>query len=349
MTDALVTKLGRTILRNPIIAGPADHFIDDAGVLAAIKTGVGAIVLKSVNETQNAKDQLQSAEYLALDEHWRPVPWGPGAPRATTIANRTGLGPQSFEQWLEQSVRLDREARKNDIVAVASIIFADMDHALSMARQIEQAGIGVLELNIGTPYAREAKKNTVTTELDPARVESIVSTVRKAVSIPIWVKTTGQSERVPELADAAFRAGADSVIMAGRLLGLIPDVDTFKPMLDTALGIGGYWNLPMTCYWLAVSRAKVGRDKPLIGINGAQTGLDVARMMLAGASAVQIASAVQLRGYDVLSAALAEFEDYAARKNLTALELIGRAADARKSFGEMPPKPDNWRNYLPQA
>jgi len=349
MTDALVTKLGRTILRNPLIAGPADHFIDDAGVLAAIKTGVGAVVLKSVNETQNAKDQLQSAEYLALDEHWRPVPWGPGAPRATTIANRTGLGPQSFEQWLEQSVRLDREARKNDIVAVASIIFADMDHALSMARQIEQAGIGVLELNIGTPYAREAKKNTVTTELDPARVESIVSTVRKAVSIPIWVKTTGQSERVPELADAAFRAGADSVIMAGRLLGLIPDVDTFKPMLDTALGIGGYWNLPMTCYWLAVSRAKVGRDKPLIGINGAQTGLDVARMMLAGASAVQIASAVQLRGYDVLSAALAEFEDYAARKNLTALELIGRAADARKSFGEMPPKPDNWRKYLPRA
>src|SRR5215212_4153009 len=310
MTDATVTKVGRTELRNPVIAGPADHFIDDAGVLAAIKTGVGAIVLKSVNETQNAKDQLQSAEYLALDEHWRPVPWGPGAPRATTIANRTGLGPQSFEQWLEQSVRLDREARKNDIVAVASIIFADMDHALSMARQIEQAGIGVLELNIGTPYAREAKQNTVTTELDPARVEVIVATVRKAVTIPIWVKTTGQSERVPDLADAAFRAGADSVIMAGRLLGLIPDIDTFKPMLDTALGIGGYWNLPMTCYWLAVSRAKFGSEKPLIGINGAQNGLDVARMMLAGASAVEVASAVQLRGYSVLSDAVAEFGGY---------------------------------------
>jgi len=139
MTDATVTKVGRTELRNPIIAGPADHFIDDAGVLAAIKTGVGAIVLKSVNETQNAKDQLQSAEYLALDEHWRPVPWGPNAPRATTIANRTGLGPQSFEQWLDQSIRLDREARKNDIVAVASIIFADMDHALSMARNAASA------------------------------------------------------------------------------------------------------------------------------------------------------------------------------------------------------------------
>src|ERR1043165_3479010 len=135
--DALVTTVGRTVLRNPIIAGPADHFIDDEGVRRAIKTGVGAVVLKSVNETQNAKDQLESAEYLALDEHWRPVPWGPGAPRSTTIANRTGLGPKSFAQWLDSAIELDREARAHDTVVVASIIFADMDHALNMARQIE--------------------------------------------------------------------------------------------------------------------------------------------------------------------------------------------------------------------
>ena len=344
----LSTRIGRIELRNPVIAGPADHFIDDEGVRRALKTGVGAVVLKSVNETQNAKDQLESAEYLALDEHWRPVPWGPDAPCATTIANRTGLGPKSFEQWLDSAIKLDREARAHDTLAVASIIFADIDHALSMARQVEQAGLRVLELNIGTPYAREAKKNTVSTELDPARVEMIVSAVRKVVSIPIWVKTTGQSERVPDLADAAFAAGADAVIMAGRLLGLIPDIETFKPMLDTALGIGGYWNLPMTCYWLSLSRAKLGRDKPLIGINGAQSGLDVARMMLAGASAVQIASAVQLRGYEVLSNAVAEFENYLGRKNVSAMELIGRAADARKSFADMPPKPGNWRNYLPR-
>src|SRR4051812_19650364 len=337
----LVTRVGRTTLRNPVIAGPADHLIDEEGVRRVLKTGVGAVVLKSVNETQNAKDQLQSAEYLALDEHWRPVPWGPGAPRATTIANRTGLGPASFPQWLDHAIRMDREARAHDIVAVASVILADMDHAIDMARQIEQAGLPVLELNIGTPYAREAKQNTVTTELDPSRVEMIVSAVRNAVSIPIWVKTTGQSERVPELADAAFRAGADSVIMAGRLLGLIPDIDTFKPMLDTALGIGGYWNFPMTCYWLSVLRARLGRDKPLIGINGAQTGLDVARMMLAGATAVEIASSVQLRGYSVLSSAVAEFERYLVDKGMSAMDLIGCAADARKSFADMLPKPDN--------
>src|SRR5436190_21628315 len=110
----LATKVGRTELRNPLIAGPADHFIEEEGVRRWIATGVGAVVLKSVNETQNAKEQLQSAEYLALDEQWRPVQWGPDAPRATTIANRTGLGPASFAQWLDYAVRMDREARAHD-------------------------------------------------------------------------------------------------------------------------------------------------------------------------------------------------------------------------------------------
>src|ERR1043165_5875182 len=137
----LSTRIGRTELRNPVIAGPADHFIDAEGVRRAIKTGVGAVVMKSINETQNAKDQLQSAEYLALDEHWRPVLWGPQAPRSATIANRTGLGAASFDEWLDSAIRVDREARAHDVLVVASIILADMDHMLTMARRVEQAGI----------------------------------------------------------------------------------------------------------------------------------------------------------------------------------------------------------------
>ena len=153
---------------------------------------------------------------------------------------------------------------------------------------------------------------------------------------------------MPELADAAFQSGAEAVVMAGRLLGLIPDVDTFGPLLETTLGVGGGWNLPLTCQWLAMSRAQLGPAKPLIGINGAQTGLDVARMMLAGAFAVEMSSAVMLRGFDVLAQALSAFEDYLASKKLAATDLIGRAADNRKAFAAMPLRRDNWRNYVPR-
>ena len=152
---------------------------------------------------------------------------------------------------------------------------------------------------------------------------------------------------MPELARAAFGSGADSVVMAGRLLGFLPDVETLAPMLGTSLGIGGFWNLPITCHWLAVTRTALGPERPLIGINGAQNGLDIARMMLAGASAVAIASPVMLRGFGVLSGALAEFSGYLAAKGLSARDLIGCAADQRKSFAEMPLRPDNWRNYVP--
>ena len=342
---SLTTTLGRISLKNPLIAGSAEHLIGVDGIRRALKAGVGAVVVKSVNESISARDQLQRAEYMLLDERWNPVPWGPDAPASAFVACRSGLTPQSFEQWLEQTVQMDREARDYDSYAVASVILANLDTTVQMAKQIEQAGLRVLELNIGTPYATLAN-GQVSTELDPNNVSAIVSKVRKAISLPLWVKITGQSERVPDLAAAAFAAGGDAVVMAGRSLGLIPDVETLEPLLGTTLGVGGYWNLPLTCQWLALSRAKLGADKPLIATNGAQTGLDIARMMLAGASAVEMSSPVMIRGTAVLADALAEFEAYLKRKNLNAADLIGVAADRRSSFPARPLRTDDWKKYV---
>ena len=349
MGARLETRIGRTPLKNPLIAAAAEHMIDEEGARRAILAGAGAVVVKSTNESEAAKDQLQRAEYLALDADWEPIPWGPDAPAHATLATRSGLSPLLFDAWLEQNLRLDRLAREQDCVLVASLILAELDTAVLLARRVEEAGLRVLELNIGTPYAKEAAKGAVSTELSPERVGAIVATVRSAVSLPLWIKITGQSERVPELAEAAFAAGADSVVMAGRLLGLIPSLDTLEPMLGTSLGIGGFWNLPLTCYWLALTRRRLGKDRPLIGINGAKNGRDVARMMLAGASAVGLASAVMLRGFEVISASLTELDAFLAAKSLTAADLVGRAADRRKSFAEMELRRDHWRNFVPAS
>ncbi len=341
----LDVTVGRTALKNPLIAGSAEHMIEADGVRRALRAGVGAVVVKSINEMERGKDQLQRAEYMLLDDAWREIPWTPQAPANAFIACRSGLTPQSFEAWLEQAATLDREARAMESYAIASLIVADLDRAVAMAKQVEQAGIRMLELNIDTPYASQAR-GVVATEFEPARVTTIVSAVRKAIGIPLWVKITGQSERVPDLAAAAFAAGGEAVVMAGRLLGFIPDVETLKPHLGTTLGVGGYWNLPLTCHWLSVSRQQLGADKPLIATNGARNGLDVARMMLSGASAVEMASEVMLRGTPVLSAALQEFDDYLQRKGMTAAQLIGMAADHRKTFSDMPLRTNNWRKYV---
>ena len=347
MSFDMSVRIGALELKNPLIAGAGEHLIERAGIRRALQSGASVVVMKSVNEVEAAKEQLAKAEYAVLDEHWRTCRWSADAPASATIACRSGLYPGGFDQWLEHVSEMDREAAAQDSYVAASIILGDLDHAVRMAKHVENAGLRLLELNIGTPYASQAVKGAVSTELDPDRITHIVETVRSTIKIPLWVKITGQSERVPDLAGAAFAAGADSVVMAGRLLGLLPDIDTMKPLLDTSLGVGGYWNLPLTCYWLANSRVVLGPSYPLIGMNGAQNGLDIARMMLAGATAVEMTSAVMLRGFEIIESSLGELSEYLGNKQMNAADLIGRAADARKSFAEMPVLQENWRRYIP--
>ena len=201
--------VGRTALKNPLIAGSAEHLIEADGVRRALRAGAGAVVVKSTNELERGRDQLQRAEYMLLDDEWREIAWTPSAPPTAFIACRSGLAPQRFDAWLEQTARLDREAKTMDAYAIASLIVADVGQAVAMAKQVEQAGLRVLELNIGTPYASQAR-GVVSTELDPERVVTIVSAVREAVGMPLWVKITGQSERVPRLGYCGVPCGRRS-------------------------------------------------------------------------------------------------------------------------------------------
>ncbi len=346
MTD-LSVQIGGVRLKNPVIAASGEHLIEDQGIRSAIAAGAGAVVLKSGNESTAAQRQLSQAEYAVLDARWNRLDWSSETPADATILSRSGLTPLGFEAWLDQAIRMDAEARRADCVLVASVVMAGIEGTVERARAVEAAGLQVFEFNIGTPYASQAAKGAVSTELSPERVADLVRQVTSAVEIPVWVKLSGQSERVTELVGAALGAGASSAVIAGRALGMIPDLDTMAPILGTSCGIGGYWNLPLTCHWLAMTRARLGKEVPLIGIHGATSGADVARMMLAGASAVGMSSAVMLRGWSVLSDALSDLETYLAQKGLDASRLIGRAADARKSFADMPVLDQVWRNHIP--
>ncbi len=127
---------------------------------------------------------------------------------------------------------------------------------------------------------------------------------------------------------------------------MIPDLDTMQPMLGTSLGVGGGWNLPLTRHWLALTRAKLGKDKPPDRHQRRdRRPRHRAHDAAAGASAVGIASVVMMRGFELIADDLKEFEGYLAAKGLNATDLIGRAADERaRAIPEMPPLPDNWRN-----
>ena len=106
--------------------------------------------------------------------------------------------------------------------------------------------------------------------------------------------------------------------------GNVPDLDSMVPTLRTNVAYGGRWALPITCRWLSESRKMVGDDFPLIGTNGARDGYDIARMMLSGASGVQITSSIFTNGFEVISKSLLELLEYLENKGISAKSLLGR-------------------------
>lgn len=339
--------IGGIRLTNPVIIGSGDHVMTAGGLQAALATGAGAVVAKSINESAAAKRQLDGSDHVLLDSQWNPVPWNFDPPPDAMVFGRSGLHQMDSESWIAEAVAQDREAAKAGQYVIGSIILADLDVACDLARRYQAAGIRVLELNIGAPHGDEAVKGAIIQERAAHRVREITQALRAAITIPLWIKLTGQSEDVAALAAAAQEGGADAVIVMGRFMALVPDVETRAPMLGTAGAIGGPWALALTCRWLAQTRKRVGRDFPLLGTNGARTGLDVARFLLAGARAVEMTSAVMSGGFDAARRAVQDFRAYLARTGGSAEELVGLAADRQVGYGVQPDRPGYWRDFVP--
>ena len=340
-------RLGSLELKNPVICGSGEHVLTEEGIRAGLKAGAAVVVAKSVNETVAAREQLGRTDYALFDSQWQREPWASPTWATASLLCRSGLQPLPTDAWISRIASLDIEARRDDALVAGSLILADLSEAVSIAVKMRDAGLRLIEFNVGAPYGDEAASGAIVTERAADRVRQQVSAVCSAVDIPVWVKLTGQSENVAALAEAAREGGAAAVIMIGRSLGMLPDLDTQAPVLNTNLGYGGSWALPLTCYWLARSRKRLGHPLPLIGTNGARNGEDVLRMMLAGASAVELCTAVMTGGFGVITDAVESVRRYAERKQQGPHDWIGRAADQLQGFGDQPVRPEYRREFVP--
>ncbi|WP_437880441.1 dihydroorotate dehydrogenase [Pseudomonas sp. LRF_L74] len=343
----LTTPVAALTLKNPVICGAGEHTMTARAIEAALATGAAAVVAKSTNESLAAKQQLDKTDYALLDAAWNRLPWDFEPPADAILMGRSGLLQRDFEPWLDELVRLDRSAAQQDAYVIPSLILSDLDQCVAYAQQIEQAGLRVLEVNIGAPHGEEAAKGAIRLERGAERIEMITRRLREATSLPLWIKLTGQSEDVVALAEATQRGGADSVVMMGRFMGFLPDLETGAPLLGTSAAIGGGWALPLTARWLMMTRRRLGRDFPLIATNGARNGLDVARFLLAGASATEMTSAVFTGGYAVLERAIEELDAYVARRGVSVCELLGQAADQVQTYQEQASRPGHWERFAP--
>lgn len=338
-------RIGRFSLINPVICGSGEHVMTPSGIRAALGAGAAGVIAKSVNGSPHAASQLDIADYVLVRPDNRPGPWGEGGDRA--ILCRSGLAQVSLDQWFAELARLDREAARGGQFVAASIIPAGLDAAAELARRAGEAGLRVLELNVGSPHALEAVPGTILLEEDALRLGRLVGEIRAAFGGQLWLKLPGLGTNLDALARAGRAAGADAVVLCGRFMAMLPDVETHRPVMGSSGGYSGGWALPITCRWLALARRAAGAACPLIGTNGVRSGLDVARVLLAGASAAELTSLVLQAGFAALGSVIAELDGYLAEQGLAAPDLVGRAADALGAYGAQAARPGRWRDFVP--
>ncbi len=342
MTPRLATTIGSLSLRNPVICGSGEPVMTEAGIRAALRAGAAGVIAKSVNEQPAAARQLDRADYAQLDAGGAPVAHG------VSIFCRSGLAQREAAEWFRALAAIDRDAAHDGQFVAASIVFAGADGAEEIAGIARRAGLRLFELNVGAPHASEAAPGAIAQETDPARLADLVARVRQATEdMQLWVKLTGLSANLPALAVAAQRSGADAVIMMGRFMAMVPDLDTFAPVLGTSAAYGGGWALPIVCRFLALSRRVVGPGFPLLGTNGVRSGADVARMALSGAAACEVLSVVMHEGFGGLTRLITELDALLEARGCHFAELIGRAADTLQGYADQPEFPGRWKAFVP--
>jgi dihydroorotate dehydrogenase (NAD+) catalytic subunit len=343
VNERIATRIGSLELPNPLICGSGEPMLTEAGIRAALATGVAGVVAKSVNEQPAAARQLDHADYAFLAPDHRPVETG------ASLFCRSGLAERDPSEWFGAIAAIDRAARLTNRFVAASIVLATSDGAERLARAAGDAGVRVLELNVGAPHAAEATPGAITQETDPGSLGALVRRVRAAVpEMRLWIKLTGLSANLPALAQAASQAGADAVVMMGRFMAMVPDLDALAPVLGTSGAYGGPWALPIVCRYLALSRRAVGTGFPLLGTNGARNGADIARFALAGASAVEVLSVVMQEGFAALGRMIRELDEFLAERGLWFGDLIGRAADQLGRYSDQPAATGRWRSFVPR-
>ncbi len=144
------------------------------------------------------------------------------------------------------------------------------------------------ELNLSCPHARNVG---LAVGSDPELVKEIVIEVKRATSKPVFAKLSPNVRDVVEIGKAAEEGGADGVVAINTVKGMSIDIFSKKPILSNISGgVSGEAIKPIAvkCVWDLYEELEI----PIIGAGGVTTWKDVIEFMLAGATAVQIGSAL---------------------------------------------------------
>lgn len=229
------------------------------------------------------------------------------------LINAMGLPNPGIKEFAAE-IRQAKSALK--IPLIVSVYGFTAEEYANVAKKAAEAGADAVELNVSCPHVKETG---VEVGQDQKILSEVVSKVKEAVDKPVFVKLSPNVTNIIEIADSAVRAGADGLTAINTVRAMAIDVETAMPILSNKFGgLSGPAIKPIAlrCVYEIYEKVKV----PIIGCGGITNWRDAVEFFLAGASAVQIGTAIAMKGVSVFGAVVKGIKAYLRRKNFRSVE-----------------------------
>ena len=303
MLDLSTQYLGLA-LKNPLVPSstPLSHNIDS--VLHLEDAGAAAIVMHSLFEEDVRNDERMIDRFLV---------------NPNVFGEATGHLPfgddyqSKLDGYLENIQQLKSRL---GIPVIASLNGSSLSGWVELGKEMQAAGADALELNAwfmpGDPKVSGG-----------ALEENYLALLRElkaAVNLPISMKLSPFFSSLPHFVQQAEIAGAAGVSLFNRFFQ--PDIDLETLRVVDRVQLSSSADILLTMRWVAILRGRTALT--LAATGGVHTAEDALKMLLAGADAVHLASAVLLRGPQVLKEVLSGIEGWMeAREYASVAQLKG--------------------------
>ncbi len=317
--------------KNPIMLSAAEPTFNFEAMKKGLDRGIGGLVAKSWSDVDKASGAQNRPEQILLDEERRIVRGK--VPKMYTHNSRTRFAKEPLDEWLRILERTVRYGREREAVIIASVAGTTRESWIAISKSLAGTGVAMLELNFGCPHYGSFGLGGPVGTYDDVAVD-LIRAIRKEVSLPLLIKEPAQISDMVQSVQKVREAGAAAVTLTNRFNGLVLDFASGKPYIHTTGGCGGPWVKPFTLRTIhLVAKAM---DIPISGSNGAVNWQDALEFMMVGATTVQLATAVMVYGYDLLSQTLKGISGYLQKQGIGAVrDLIGSANKNVLTYGDI--------------
>ncbi len=284
-------------LPNPTILASGILGVSGEVMIRASRAGAGAVVSKSFNV--KGREGYRNPSFIEVQGGF---------------LNALGIPNPGMEEMREEV----ETASKAGVPVIASVFGFDAEEFAVAAAMGEKGGAIAVELNVSCPHVREVG---VEIGQRPTVVAEVTQAVKGRVRIPVFVKLSPNVTDITEVAKAAQSAGADAVTATNTALGMAVNVDSGYPILGGTLGgLSGPALHPIAVR--AIYQIRRAVDLPIIGVGGVQDYRGALEMMMVGASAVQIGSAVTSQGLEIFRDVTTGMSKFLEQRGLSSIRQV---------------------------